>query len=62
MFVYPSLKSQSTRAVTREAPRTSAGLTTAANVEIATSPALLGAPRSFVLNFSLLYARVDIRI
>jgi len=42
-------------------PPSSAGLTIVANVAIATGPALLGAPRSFVLNFSSLYATVDIR-
>jgi len=41
---------------------TSAGLTIVANVAIATGPALLGAPRSVVLNFCLLYTRVDIGI
>jgi len=40
----------------------SGGLTIVANVAIATGPALLEASRSSVLNFSLLYARVDIRI
>jgi len=43
-------------------PTYSAGLTIVANVAIATCPALLGATWSFVLNFSLLYARVDIII
>jgi len=42
----------------------SAGLTIVANVTIAKSPALLGPPRSFVLNliFIAVDARVDIRI
>ena len=40
----------------------SVGLTIIADVAIATGPAVLGAPRSFVLNLFLLYARVDIRI
>ena len=40
----------------------SAGLTIVANVAIATGPALLGAPRSFILNLFLLYARVGIII
>ena len=34
----------------------SAGLAIVANVEIATGPALLGAPRSFVLNLILNYS------
>jgi len=38
-----------------------AGLAVVANVAIATDPALLAAPRSFVLKCSLLYARVDVR-
>jgi len=37
--------------------RHSAGLTIVTNVAIATGPALLEAPQSVVLNFSLLYAR-----
>ena len=42
--------------------RGSTGLTIVANAAIATGLTHLGAPQSFVFNFSLLYARVDIRI
>jgi len=57
-----STKESSLYATKKKKLTGSAGLKIVANIAIAMGPAFLGSPRSFVLNLTLLYARVDIRI